>query len=80
MSTIAQELIEQGIGQGIGLGVEQSIQRVIERRFGTVPSHMTAYLAGLSNDALNDILDEAIVSKDLNAFMTYLMQISTPQR
>lgn len=73
MSTIAQELIEQGVEQGI----EQSIVMIVNQRFGSAPSPVKTYLTNLSGDKLENVLKEALISHDLDAFMTYLKKIAS---
>lgn len=77
MATIAEKWFEQGRARGIEQGLEQGLVRsiiwVLARRFGDVPpADIRARLERVPATRLETLLDEALVTADLDTFVRHL--------
>lgn len=70
---------EQGLEQGREQGLEQSIHRLLTRRFGPPPPSVTAELEALSAPVLEQVLDAAIETPDMEAFTNRLTSITSTE-
>ena len=86
MNTIAQEYIkeglqqglEQGLEQGFEQGLERSIMRIVRRRFGEEPPDLADRLAELPAVVLEELLDDALILPDYDAFNDRLTAVANP--
>jgi predicted transposase/invertase (TIGR01784 family) len=91
MATIAQEYIQQGLQQGLkqglhqglelgleqGLeqGLERSLVRILERRFDQLPADLPDRLSELPAAVLEELIDDALVAADYEAFAERLTAV-----